>query len=211
MSTTTRPEKPKAPTPTKRLPRKPAKRRDEFVSLDGLFTIEQWGAMPDVKPRYELIDGKLVQKMTTTRKHSKAAGYFLFSCLSWIEEHQNGWQFFPEGTGVMINVHRGYVPDVVGFAPDAELNPNDTVGGAPFLVVEVLSPGTSKKDRTDKRRDYAVIGVQIFIIIDTDERIMEVYRCENDSYGAPEVLRENDVWQPAELPKMRLEVARLWM
>jgi Uma2 family endonuclease len=149
--------------------------------------------------------------MTTTRKHSKAAGYFLFSCLSWIEEHQNGWQFFPEGTGVMINVHRGYVPDVVGFAPDAELNPNETVGGAPFLVVEVLSPGTSKKDRTDKRRDYAVIGVQIFIIIDTDERIMEVYRCENDSYGAPEVLRENDVWQPAELPKMRLEVARLWM
>jgi Uma2 family endonuclease len=214
MSTTTRPEKMVASgnaTGSKRLPRKPARPREKFVSLDGLFTVEQWSAMPDVKPRYELLDGKLVQKMTTTRKHSKAAGYFLFSCLSWVEEKQNGWQFFPEGTGVMINVHRGFVPDVVGFAPDAELNPDETVGDAPFLVVEVLSPSTSKKDRTEKRRDYAAIGVQLFILIDTDARTVEVYRCQNNTYGTPEVLEEHDVWQPAELPGLRLELTRLWM
>jgi Uma2 family endonuclease len=211
MGTTTRVEKSTTPTPKKRLPRKPTERHDEFVSLDGLFTVEQWGAMPDVNPRYELIDGKLVQKMTTTRKHSKAAGKFLIARDRWAEDHQNGWQFFPEGTGVMINVHRGYVPDVVGFTPDAELNPDEAVGGAPFSVVEVLSPGTSKKDRTDKRRDYAVIGVPIFILIDTDARSMEVYRCENNTYGTPEILKNDDVWQPAELPGLRLETARLWM
>jgi hypothetical protein len=47
--------------------------------------------------------------------------------------------FFPEGTGVKIDQHNAYVPDVVGFAPGAVLDPDESIGGTPFLVAEVLS------------------------------------------------------------------------
>lgn len=195
-------------TPVKSASNKP-KRRRPFVSLDGRLTVEQWAALPDTKPRYELIDGILVQKMTTTTAHAWAAGQFLFQCMTWGQTQ--GWTFLPEGTGVKSDEYNGAVPDVVGFAPDYRLAPEATYHERPFLIAEVLSPGTAKIDRTRKKEQYARGGVALYIIIDTRHQTIEVHRLENDAYGAPDVLSGSDVWQPAELPGLRLELARLWM
>jgi Uma2 family endonuclease len=180
-----------------------------FVSEDGLLAVKDWLALGDVKPRYELIHGKLVQKMTTSRRHTKAAGKFLIQCDIW--GASNGWQFFPEGTGVYVSERIGYVPDVVGFEPNTQLDPDSVIDGSPFLVVEVLSPSTAAKDRNEKKINYAKIGVSLYILIDPDTKTFEAYRLEDQKYGAPEALRDNDVWQPAELPGLRLELSQLWM
>lgn len=202
MSTT----KTVAPTVTKKAR---SGRPKKFVSLDGLMTVEEWAAMPDLKPRYELIDGILVQKPMTKRRHSKAAGELLFQLMLWAM--QTRWQFFPEGTGVYINPHTGFVPDVVGFRPEQSLDPDESIGATPFIVAEVLSQRTAKKDRTTKMRGYGSVSVPLYLIIDPEARTLEIYRIENNAYGAPEVLSGADVWQPAELPGLRLELARLWM
>lgn len=187
--------------------RRAAPRR--FVSDDGLLSVKDWLALGDVKPRYELIDGKLVQKMTTARKHTKAAGFFLVQCINW--GTILGWQFFPEGTGIYISERIGYVPDVVGFEPGVELNPDAAMDGPPFLVVEVLSTGTKSKDRNQKKRNYAAVGISLYVIIDPDAQVFEAYRLEDQKYGAPEILKDSDIWQPAELPGLRLELTQLWM
>ncbi|RYG70658.1 Uma2 family endonuclease [bacterium] len=201
MATITRPTtKGKTPLPAASRP---------FVSEDGLLAIKDWLALGDVKPRYELIHGKLVQKMTTSRRHTKAAGKFLIQCDIW--GASKGWQFFPEGTGVYVSERVGYVPDVVGFEPDAQLDPDSVIDGSPFLVVEVLSPSTAAKDRNEKKVNYAKIGVKLYILIDPDTKTFEAHRLEGDQYGAPEALHNDDVWQPAELPGLRLELSQLWM
>jgi len=181
----------------------------EFVSEDGLLSVRDWLVMGETKPHYELINGQLIQKMTTTRKHTRAAGKFLVQCDVWAEKR--GWEFFPEGTGVYVSERIGYVPDVVGFGPGVEINPNAAVEGAPTLVVEVLSPSTATRDRTQKKRDYARIGVQIYILLDPNNKKMEVFRLKANRFGPPETLRENEIWTPAELPELRLELGKLWM
>lgn len=200
MSTTTKSGQPKSLR---------SKRKRPFVSLDGRLTVEQWAALPDTKPRYELIDGILVQKMTTTTAHAWAAGHLLFACMSWGED--KGWTFLPEGTGVKGDEYNGAVPDVVGFAPDYHPAPEATYHSQPFFIAEVLSPRTAKIDRTRKKLQYAQIGVTLYVIVDTRHQTIEVHRLENGAYGAPEVLSDSDVWQPAEQPGLRLELARLWM
>lgn len=181
----------------------------EFVSEDGLLSVRDWLVMGETKPHYELINGQLIQKMTTTRKHTRAAGKFLVQCDVWAEKR--GWEFFPEGTGVYVSERIGYVPDVVGFGPGVEINPNAAVEGAPTLVVEVLSPSTATRDRTQKKRDYARIGVQIYILLDPNNKTMDVFRLKGNRFGPPETLRENEVWAPQELPELRLELEKLWM
>ncbi len=180
-----------------------------FVSDDGLLSVRDWLAMGETKPHYELINGQLVQKMTTKRKHTKAAGRFYLACETWAEN--SGWQFFPEGTGVYVSERYGYVPDVVGFAPGVEVDPEAAMEGAPTLVVEVLSPGTAVKDRTDKKRNYARIGVQIYVLIDPTQKTMEVFRLNGNRYGTPETLRESEMWKPSELPGLELQLSKLWM
>ncbi len=182
----------------------------KLVFPESLLTINDLAALPDTKPRYELIEGRLVQKMTTKRKHSQAAGYLLFQLMTWAEG-RNGWRFFPEGTGVKINDYGAYVPDVVGFAPGTVLDPEESIGSTPFLVAEVLSKSTSKRDRVHKLRDYASIGVQLYLIADPDKKTLEICTLKNGKYGSPRVFQDNDVWQPAQLPELRLEVARLWL
>lgn len=180
-------------------------------SLDAMLTVDDWLALPDTKPRYELIEGQLIQKMTTTSDHAWAAGEFLYVCKSWGQ--QNGWKFFPEGMGYKAEPHNGFVPDVVGFSPHQHIEPGITyMTATPFLVVEVLSPATAKQDRTHKKELYAAGGVQIYIIIDPANRTMEIFRLqEGNTYSAPEVLGRKDVWEPEELPGLKLTLKDLWM
>lgn len=180
-------------------------------SLDAMLTVDDWQALPDTKPRYELIEGQLIQKMTTTSDHAWAAGEFLYVCKNW--GRQNGWKFFPEGMGYKAELHNGFVPDVVGFSPHQRIESGVTyMTETPFLVVEVLSPATAKQDRTHKKEWYATGGVPIYIIIDPANRTLEIFRLqEGNVYGAPEVLGRKDVWEPEELPGLKLELKNLWM
>ncbi len=187
---------------------RPAK-ENIVVSDDGLLSVRDWLAMGETKPHYELINGRLVQKPIKTYRQSRAVGSFFTQCVSAGE--QSGWQFFVEGTGVYVSQRSGYVPDVIGFASVVQLDRDASVGGAPFLVGEVLSSATSMKDRTDKKRNYARIGVQIYILIDPDLKTLEVFRLNGNRYGAPEILRENDIWKPAELAGLELRLEKLWM
>lgn len=195
----------------KKAPRRAAPHAKAFISLDAMLTVDDWLALPDTKPRYELIEGMLVQKMTTTSNHAWAAGEILHILKSWGQE--KGWRFFPEGMGFKASPVNGFVPDVVGFSPQQKVLPSVTYMTTPFLVVEVLSPGTAKIDRTRKKQWYAVGGVEIFILVDTTNKTLEIYRLDeaSEKYGEPEVLGAKDTWQPEELPGLQIELKKLWM
>ena len=56
------------------------------------------------------------------------------------------------------------------------------VHGAPDLVVEVLSPGTAKRDRGYKKNAYEAGGVPEYWIVEPSNRSVEVYLLENGHY-----------------------------
>lgn len=92
-----------------------------FASLDAILKVDDWPALLGTKPRYELIEGKLIQKRTATSDHAWAAGEFLHTCKN--RGQKKGWKFFPEGMGDKADTHNGFVPDVVGFSPDQKVEP----------------------------------------------------------------------------------------
>ena len=185
----------------------------EVVFEDALLDVHAWDALPDTKPRYELVEGRLVQKALKTNSQAWAAGQLLFALMNWGGD--TNWHFLIEGTGVWLNERNGAVPDVVGFSPEQSLRPEATHNEPPFLVAEVLSPSTARRDRTIKKARYAAIGISLYLIIDTGNRTVEVFRSDGGSeparYGEPEVLGENDAWTPQELPGLSLQINRLWL
>jgi len=54
--------------------------------------------------------------------------------------------------------------------------------GAPDMVVEILSPSTSKKDRELKFRIYQEVGVREFWIIDPETKLTSIHILENGKY-----------------------------
>lgn len=66
--------------------------------------------------------------------------------------------------------------------------------GAPDLIVEILSPGTSKRDITVKYGLYQRHGVKEYWLIYPNDRTLLVYRLSADSrYAAPDVFGEGDM------------------
>ncbi len=192
---------------TPRAVKKP--KQAQFVSLDGRIRVEDWAKLPETKPHYELIDGVLKQKMPTRNKHAYAASRLMMLLSFWGDG--KGWIFLTEGGGVTADGFNGFVPDMMGFTPETPPLPDEIYANSPYVVAEVASPSTKKVDRETKMRGYARAEIQIYLLVDSDAKTFEVYRLENEKYGAPEILKENDIWQPAELPGLALELSKLWM
>jgi Uma2 family endonuclease len=76
-------------------------------------------------------------------------------------------------------------PDVLVVCEASKLDRRG-VRGAPDLVVEVLSPGTSSHDHVRKRRVYERAGVTEYWLVHPIDRLVTVYRLMAGEYGKPE-------------------------
>jgi Uma2 family endonuclease len=102
-------------------------------------------------------------------------------------------------------------PDLVYLASD-RMNRISRRGveGAPTLLVEVLSPGTSAVDRIRKYDLYARHGVPFYWLIDPEARAVEAYRLEGTAYALALRGEGGAACGPPPFPDLDLVVARLW-
>ena len=66
-------------------------------------------------------------------------------------------------------------------------------GGAPDLVIEILSPATAERDRTYKRTLYARHGVKEYWIVDPEERIIEVMKLGEAGFETVGVYKKEEI------------------
>ena len=72
-------------------------------------------------------------------------------------------------------------PDII-VACDKTKIKNNNHEGAPDLIIEILSPSTSKRDKLVKRTLYQSVGVREFWIVDPVDKIVEVNLLMDDKY-----------------------------
>ena len=84
-------------------------------------------------------------------------------------------EYLPDGEGLILAEDEDeYIPDGMVVC-DPEKIGRDVVRGAPDLVIEVLSPGTVKNDRTHKKDVYEKHGVREYWIVDPRSLNIEQY------------------------------------
>jgi Uma2 family endonuclease len=84
--------------------------------------------------------------------------------------------------------------------------------GAPDLVIEVLSPGTRRYDRTIKLDAYRDVGVPEVWLLDPKPRTVQVYVLSADGkeYVERETRGPGEMATSSVLPDLRLEVSALF-
>src|SRR5690606_690233 len=85
---------------------------------------------------------------------------------------------------VHLDEENVFQPDII-FIKNDNLSKIEQNGfyGAPSLVIELLSPGTARYDRYQKKVVYERSGVQEYWIVDPDTKEVEGYCLENAKYG----------------------------
>jgi Uma2 family endonuclease len=116
---------------------------------------------------------------------------------------------------VIFDDFNGVIPDLVYFSNERRKHilKGERFCGAPEIVVEILSPGSSneRRDRQVKRKLYSSRGVHEYWIVDRESRTIEVHRKRKEG-GLKFIasLQESDDLTSPLLAGFRVRVATLF-
>jgi Uma2 family endonuclease len=72
-------------------------------------------------------------------------------------------------------------PDIVVVCDHSKLDDRGC-NGAPDLVIEILSPSNTQRDRIVKFRKYLAAGVREYWVVDPNQKTVEVHILNNRQY-----------------------------
>ena len=142
--------------------------------------------------RWELIDGVAYNMSPApSTRHQAIAGNFFSSLYRQLTGKT--CRPFMAPTDVRLSETDVVQPDILVVCDPGKITPSH-IEGAPELVVEILSPGTSAKDLREKKWLYQRAGVREYIVVDPLELYVQRFlRSADGRYGEPEVFGPEDV------------------
>lgn len=100
-------------------------------------------------------------------------------------------------------------PDIVVVCDHGKLDDRGCKG-APDLVVEILSPSTSKRDITVKYELYQRHGVTEYWLFYPNEKLLQLYRLGEDGrYGSPQAFGPEDQVAVSLLGELVIDLAKV--
>lgn len=145
--------------------------------LQNRLTLEEFLAMPELDVTYELVDGEAVPKMSPKRFHSALQKALLRIIDDWC---QGKGEVYPEWAIALKRNGEDWVP-----APDltyisyerlpAEVMEDEACPVPPELAIEIISPGQTFGQLTEKATDYLEAGVLRVWVVDPQARSITVF------------------------------------
>ncbi len=136
------------------------------------MTAEDYFKLPETNTPMQLIDGELMMAPAPIPIHQR----IIRRTYDVINPLFNGGEVFFSPTDVYLDDFNITQPDLLWISSDGNCIVTDKgLRGAPDWVLEVLSPGTAKQDRTKKYRLYEKYGVREYWIADALEEYIEVW------------------------------------
>ena len=131
----------------------------------------------------EIIDGIVYAFSAPFRKHAKATASFFGRAWSYINRKKGKCEIFTAPFDVRLptngetaddKIYNVVQPDICVICDPSKLDERGCIG-APDLVVEVISPSTSKKDLNQKCFLYEKSGVKEYWIVYPNDRAVMVF------------------------------------
>ena len=150
--------------------------RDEMLDTPVKLTYDDFVRFPDDGRRHELIDGEHVVTPSPNTAHQRASRA-LFRLLDQHASTHHLGEVFYAPFDVVLSRFDVVEPDLLFIAAgQADILTPEHVRGAPALVIEILSPGTRRRDERQKRALYEREGVQEYWVVDPHRREIVVHR-----------------------------------
>jgi Uma2 family endonuclease len=152
------------------------------------WTYSDLVALPEDQLRHELIDGEHFVSPSPNTGHQTISKRLFVALTSHVERHQDGEVLYAP-FDVKLSLFTVLVPDLVYFTAErfARVVNEKHATAAPDLVVEILSPGTRRRDKGRKRAVYDREGVSEYWIVDPEARSITVLRRPGADAGLTDV------------------------
>ncbi|MEO0138517.1 MAG: Uma2 family endonuclease [candidate division WOR-3 bacterium] len=139
-----------------------------------IWTYEDYLKLEDDK-RYEVINGRLIEMPALNFEHQRISRDLEFKLWEFVKEKGLG-EVLDAPFDVILSEDIVVQPDIVFISKDNLKNIREgRLFGTPDMVVEIVSPGSYRKDRYEKFKIYEEFGVKEYWIVLPGERVVEVW------------------------------------
>jgi Uma2 family endonuclease len=172
------------------------------------LTYEDFVRIPEDGRRHEILDGAHVVSPAPSRIHQRIVVRLVTILEGFVEPRGLG-EVYVAPFDVVLSRHDVVEPDVLFLsASRAAILTDANVQGAPDLAVEILSPGTRRRDLGEKRARYELLGVLEYWIVDPKAASVLVFRREGEGFLPPVLLTaeaDDRLWTPL-LPGLEISL-----
>ncbi len=164
------------------------------MAVPTFYTADMVRALPDDGNRYEVVHGELLVTPAPRAWHQELVGRLYLALRVYVAAEAPALHVFAAPADISWSADTLVQPDVF-VVPLLEARTLDwTHINDLRLVIEVLSPSSTRADRFPKRRLYQERHVPVYWTVDGDQRLVDVWTPEAE---LPTVERERLVWQPS--------------
>ncbi|GAB1694545.1 Uma2 family endonuclease [Krasilnikovia sp. M28-CT-15] len=143
-----------------------------------MYTLEDVLNLPDDAPRVELRDGVMLVVPSPTFNHQDIAGLLWH----WLRQHAPHELRASLATGVALSANLTFEPDVLLVDADTPGSNHYVLADRVTLAVEIVSPGTRRRDRLEKPAEYAAAGIAHYWRIEQDPLHVYAYDLRDGRY-----------------------------
>jgi Uma2 family endonuclease len=178
------------------------------------LTYDDFVLFPDFEDdglRHELVDGEHYVTPSPPTVHQRLVGDLCLALAGYLKPRGTA-EVFLGPLDVVLSDHDIVEPDLlVVLADQADIVTDKHVRGAPAIVIEMLSPGTRRRDETLKRELYARTGVREYWMVDPDQRAIRVCRWHAGAATVEDVTAvAGEVFTTDLLPGLEVNVSDLF-
>lgn len=169
----------------------------------------------DGEERIEIMDGQIIMQASPSREHQEISGEIFRQLANFLEGKKCrvyaapfAVRLFEEDNDKPDDVQTVFEPDI---SVVCDKNKLDVHGckGAPDMIVEILSPSTTRHDWLFKMRRYQQAGVKEYWIVSPKEQSVQTFTLES-GYKISEFYGANDIAKVTVLPGCFIELSKVF-
>ncbi len=170
------------------------------------------------KERVELIKGKIfAMSPAPSRRHQVASGVLYRYLDRYFIDHPCGLYYAPFDVR-LINYQKStddntvfsvVQPDLCVICDRTKLDDRGCIG-SPDLVIEILSPGNSKKEMGIKFRLYEENLIPEYWIVEPAEKVIYVYTLQGDTYIGLKPCIEGETITSLRFPELNFPIEKIF-
>ncbi len=174
------------------------------------LTYEVYAGMPDDGRRRELIDGDFEMNPAPSTRHQTVSRHLQYELMAAIEEPGHGF-VFNAPTDIILSDTNVVQPDLCIVRHTRQhIITERAIEGAPDVMVEILSPGTSTLDRRVKSALYARFAVPEYWIVEPDGARLELHQLQGGAYVLLARLDRASTLETPGFPDVRIDLSRVF-
>ena len=141
------------------------------------LTYDDFLLFPDDGKRHEIIDGVHYVTPSPNLGHQELLGRLYLAIGNFLSTRRHIGRVFLSPLDVVMSKYDVVEPDLLFVASDQQaILTEANIQGPPALVVEILSPGTRRRDEGIKRQLFDAKGVREYWMVDPKSRRITICR-----------------------------------